>query len=245
MKLTQKGIVACYESDYAHHFKPTAFLDIAQQIAVKGAQSQDFSDDRVAAFGCVWVLARMTTRFEEPLYFDEEYSIDTWHRGLHGLYFVRDYQMWTPDGKVAVNGTSSWVLMNKETRRLSRDPEMFKLIPAEAQAPGAAIEELAGRVIMPKDLAPEKLGTHKVHYSDIDYNGHVNNVKYTVWALDYLPEELVFGKRLREVTINFNREARRGDFVDLYHVYEGSGKHIIEGKVGSEQIFIETLVFDE
>ena len=82
-----------------------------------------------------------------------------------------------------------------------------------------------------------------MNWSDVDYNGHANNVKYTVWVLDNLPQDLVFGHFLKEVTINFNKEARAGDTVTLYHT-ECDGAHIVEGRCGDHQVFIERLVFE-
>ena len=83
-----------------------------------------------------------------------------------------------------------------------------------------------------------------VRYSDVDHNEHANNVKYTVWAMDALPEELVYDHHVKELTINFNKEARPGDTVDLYHLQEADGSHIIEGRTGEHQVFIERLRFD-
>ena len=64
----------------------------------------------------------------------------------------------------------------------------------------------------------------------------------TAW-LDNLPQDLVCGHFLREVSINFNKEARRGDTVTLLHT-EADGSHIVEGRCGEHQMFIEKLSFD-
>ena len=83
-----------------------------------------------------------------------------------------------------------------------------------------------------------------MQWSDVDFNKHANNVKYTVWAMDALPEELVYGTWLKEHYINFNKEVRPGETVELYHA-ESDGAHIIEGRVGDHQAFITKLVFSE
>ena len=95
-----------------------------------------------------------------------------------------------------------------------------------------------------RGAALELLGTHTVRWSDIDYNQHANNVKYTVWAMDALPEELVNEKMVKELTINFNREARPGETVELWHALSPDGAHIIEGRTGDHQVFIERLLFE-
>ncbi len=242
-KYIEDGIVSCYMSDCHHLLRPESFLDLAQQLAVKAAQVQSFSDSALKKFNCAWVLARMRTRFEKSVRFDENIRLETWHKGLSGLYFLRDYRLLDSRGEVAVNSTSSWIVMNLDSRHICRDEEVLSLIPQEPQSPDSAIEEPCPRLAFPHGAELNRIGTHRVAWSDVDYNGHANNVKYTVWALDNLPPELVFGHSLSEVSINFNKEVRAGDTVTLYHA-EADGAHMVEGRSGDHQVFIEKLVFE-
>lgn len=243
-RYSEDSIVCCYMSDCHHLLRPESFLDMAQQLAVKAAQQLDFGDTKLKEHNCVWVLARMQTRFERKVRFDEKININTWHRGLDGLYFIRDYQLLDSIGRVAVNSSSSWIVMNAETRHICRDDKVMELIPAEAQSGDEAIPGTCPKIAFPKGAELREMGNHRVNWSDVDYNGHANNVKYTVWALDNLPQELVFGHFLREVTINFNKEVRPGETVTLYHA-EADGAHIVEGRSGERQVFIEKLVFED
>lgn len=241
-KYSHDSIVSCYMSDCHYLLRPESFLDLAQQMAVKAAQVQSFNDNALKSHGCAWILARMQVRFERKVRFDENIHLDTWHRGLDGLYFIRDYQLKDSEGQVAVNSTSSWIVMNLKSRRICREEEIMSLIPSGPQSQDKAIENPCPKITFPKGAELKELGTHRVNWSDVDYNGHANNVKYTVWALDNLPQDLVFGHFLKEVTINFNKEARAGDTVTLYHT-ECDGAHIVEGRCGDHQVFIERLVF--
>ncbi len=231
-------------SDCHHILRPESFLDLAQQLAVKAAQLENFGDARLKEHGCVWILARMRTRFEKKVRFDEKIRLDSWHRGLDGLYFIRDYQLTDSEGQVAVNSTSSWIIMNLESRRIYRGDDVMCLLPPDPQCEDRAIEEPCPKITFPKGAELREIGTHRVNWSDVDYNGHANNVKYTVWALDNLPQDLVFGHFLKEVSINFNKEARMGETVTLYHA-ESDGIHIVEGRSGDHQVFIEKLIFED
>lgn len=241
-KYFEDDLITCYRSDLNQVMRPDAFLDMAQQIAVMGAEHLDFGRRKMLEYGCAWVIARMHVKFEQKVYFDEKIRLSTWHKGMNGLYFIRDYRLEGPSG-VAVNSTSSWIVMNLQSRKICRDDEIMQIIPAGSQCSDSAIEANAPRITFPKNATPEELGAHTVNYSDIDYNGHVNNVKYTVWALDSLPRELVCGHFLRELSINFNKEARLGDSVMLLHT-ETDGAHIVEGRCADHQVFIERFVFD-
>ena len=78
-------------------------------------------------------------------------------------------------------------------------------------------------------------------FSDIDYNRHVNNVRYIGWAVDVLPMELLEEKPLRGLTINFNHEVHPGETVSLYLQENPSGEYFVEGRVEDRQAFIVRL----
>ena len=241
-KYSENDIISCYRSDSHSNMRPEAFLDMAQQMAVKGAQLLPFNDTALLEKGCVWVLARMKAIFDRVVPFDTQIRLDTWHKGRQGLYFLRDYTLSDHQG-VAVRSTSSWIVMNVQTRSLSRDEDVMNLLSVAAQSSDNAIEQACSKIIMPRGAEVSLIGKHRVRYSDIDKNGHTNNVKYTVWALDSLPSELVMGKRLKELSINFNKEALLDEEVEIFHCIKEDGAHISEGKSEGHQVFIEELIF--
>lgn len=243
-KFAQDLTVACYQVDSRHILRPSAFLDLAQHMAVYGADKLNFGDDQLNTYGCTWVLARQHVRFERPVRHKEPCRILTWHKGMQGLFFVRDYQLLGADGQPSVNSTSSWVVMNIAERRVARAEFLSEFTSTEPQSTDSAIAEPAAKVGLPRSEELQLIGTHVIRYSDVDYNLHANNVKYTVWAMDALPEDLVYNKELKELTINFNKEARPGETVELWHALAPDGAHIVEGRVDDHQVFIERLLFE-
>ena len=236
--------VPCYMTDPHARLRPTAFLDLAQNIAVQGADQLKFGDVELKAFDCAWVLARQHVRFERPVQHKESVKIMTWHKGPMGLFFLRDYLLLGDDGAPSVRSTSSWVVMNMTERRVVRNDFLSGIVSMDPQSPDHAIEEPAAKVVVPRGTVLERIGAHRVHFSDVDYNQHANNVKYTAWAMDSLPEELVYESTLKELTINFNKEARPGEVVELFHTLDPDGAHIVEGRVDDHQVFIERLLFE-
>ena len=242
-KFYEEVTATCYQVDRCKVLRPAAFLDMAQHMAVVGADKLAFGDEQLTPFGGAWVLARQSVHFERPFVHKERGRILTWHKGLQGLFFLRDYLLLGADGEPAVRSTSSWVVMNIAERRVVRPDFLSEIVSLDPQSPDHAIEEPAGKVVLPRDAAVTQIGEHVVRYSDVDYNQHANNVKYTVWAMDALPEELVNTKMVKELTINFNREARPGETVTLWHAVDADGAHIVEGRVDDRQVFIEKLLF--
>lgn len=84
-------------------------------------------------------------------------------------------------------------------------------------------------------------GEHTVSYSDLDLNGHTNNSRYVVWAMDCLPKE-VTDSPVKDIYINFVKETLPGDMVQLCAQNDGSTWYV-EGKVSDRTCFLVKAVF--
>ena len=83
-------------------------------------------------------------------------------------------------------------------------------------------------------------------WSDIDTNGHVNNVKYVVWALDALEYDFVKNNKVKELLVNFDSEVLPGQSVDLYRVVEQTPEGTncyVQGKVEGKTSFSVKITF--
>jgi len=241
-KITYSTEIPCFMADRHKLLRPVSFFDLAQQMAMVGGEYCGFGEAVLGKFGVVWVLARMDVKFLKPVHRDDKVTINTWHRGQQSIFFNRDYELLDENGERAVVGTSSWIVMNFETRRAVRADRIEGLEIGEAQNDERVMEEDAHKVVIPRGAELDKVGEHRVAYSDIDANQHVNNAMYIEWAMDVIPEEIVNSKPVSEVSINFIKEAVPGEVVDLYHL-ESDGAHFIEGRVGDAIIFTTRFVF--
>ena len=239
----QKLSVTTYMADVRNLLRPVSFMDLAQEIATVGAKQLHFDDSvTVAAANAVWVLARMRVCFRRMPVRYEDITLETWHKGICSVFFLHDYRVRDAQGEVLIDATSSWVIMEKDQRRMLRPDGLTDVIPPDPEQPGHALETPAGKIVVPRGATLEKVADHLVKYSDVDSNHHVNNTRYTAWAMDCLPDELTFTQTLKEIEINFNREARPGETVSLLHA-AADGAHYVEGLVGDSQVFICKMTF--
>lgn len=208
--------IPSYMVDRRLGLRPSSFMQYAEQMAMVGAQGLGFDDKSISSYGVVWILARMHFRYRRTPRREEEVIMDTWHKGMHGLFFVRDYRMCAASGETLVDATSSWILMDTSSRHLARVDELGDIVPASPQSQDNAIESPAPKLVLPKGMEMEYAGEHRVAYSDIDVNQHANNTKYIAWAMDALDLDVVSGRDVSDVYVNFNREAHPGETVSLY-----------------------------
>ena len=240
-KTVRRLKVTCYDTDVAHFLKPGSFMDLAQEMAYISADSLGFGYDDLQRYGTAWVLSRMHIVFPAMPRWRDEVELQTWHQGFEGPFYVRDFRMTGPDGTPAVLATSSWLIIDLATRRLLRRENLEGKLPLDTECHESAIEVPCGKVVMPRE-GVEAAGRHTVAYSDVDIIGHTNNAKYVVWAMDCLDYGTLASHRVRSIRINFNRETRPGETVELFRAPTAGG-WMVEGRVEGHSAFCAEILF--
>ena len=242
-KFIQNHTIPCFDTDAAWRLKPASFMNMAQEAAGQHAVHLGFGYDDLIVKNTAWILSRVNVKFIDTPKWREDVTLTTWHKGLNRLFFLRDFVVTDKEGRERVKATTSWLVLNLETRRLVRDPQLMEdgTICTEN-----AIEHPADKVVMPKEIEPEYVLEHLVAYSDIDTNAHANNAMYMQWAMDAVDYETASTMAVKEFTINFNHETKAGDRVALYRAEVRDGETLriyVEGKVGDVSAFTVEIIF--
>ncbi len=241
-KYIQEYTIPCYDTDASGRLKPASFMNLAQEAAGQHAVHLGFGYDDLIATNTAWILSRVHIRFVDTPMWKDDVVLTTWHKGANRLFFVRDFRLTDKEGRTRVEATTSWLVMNLETRRLVRDPQLRE----GSECLEDVIATPAGKVQMPKDVEPQLMFEHLVAYSDIDVNGHANNAMYMQWAMDAVDYDIASTRPVKEVTINFNHETKAGDVVALYKstIKTEDGRRVyVEGKVGDTSAFCVEIIF--
>lgn len=242
-KFTQNFTIPCYDTDASWRLKPTSFMNLAQEAAGLHAVHLGFGYDDLIVNNTAWILSRVHIEFLDTPKWRENITLTTWHKGLNRLFYLRDFILTDENGKERVKATTSWLVLNLETRRLVRDPQLMEEGTVNLEN---AIETPADKVQLPKDVEPVLAFEHVVGYSDVDMNGHANNAMYMQWAMDAVDYDIASARPVRELTINFNHETKAGDSVALYRyvVEQEDGLHVfVEGKVSDMSAFCVEMIF--
>ena len=243
IKYTKDLTIQCYETDASWRLKPASFMNFAQEAAGNHAVYLGFGYDDLIASNTAWILSRVHVEFVDTPKWKEDITLTTWHKGLNRLFFLRDFILTDKEGRTRVKATTSWLVLNLETRRLVRDP---KLMEDGTVCTENVIETPADKVQMPKDIEAVHVMDHIVAYSDVDMNAHTNNAMYMQWAMDAVDYDIASTMPVREFTINFNHETKPGDVVSIYkaRIIEDEGRRVyVEGKVDGQSAFCVEIVF--
>lgn len=185
-----------------------SLLNILQDAAWMHASHLGHGHQETFAGNTAWVLTRQKTVMKEWPHWGETVTIRTWVRPLQGPFAIRDFEILKGE-KIIGSCTTSWVLMNIETRSAI----LGKLdLPFEART-DFRLDYDARKVVIRDALEPR--AQFEVRNSDLDMNEHVNNTRYVQWILDSIPRTWHKEFILEEYEVNFLAETHSGDHVDI------------------------------
>ena len=68
-------------------------------------------------------------------------------------------------------------------------------------------------IALPSITRPDISKSFNVRMHDLDFNRHVNNSVYVVWALESISDEIIISHRPKEIIVNYLGESLYGDQV--------------------------------
>lgn len=187
--------------------------------------------------GFAMLVSRASFRIHRLPAENEEIVITTREEKPEAIQLVRIYEFKTTAGELLITGKSLWLFCDPETRRII-PVSKFNLRPApEVQNEHDCLEP--GKIKIPQEL--QKIGEQKILRSHLDANHHLTNSKYPDLITDFLPEEYA-SKQIKDIRLNYCKEAHLGDTVELWAAFE-EHKVIIAGKNNGQTCFESELYY--
>ena len=185
--------------------------------------------------GLAFLLSRVSMRMYEPLYANETITVQTWVCESRGLSFHRCFRI-LRDETVIAEAFTIWALLDLNAKKLLPVTEFPYDI--EPEAPLGA--EFSARVRFPAVSAMEAVGKRSIVYSDIDYNGHMNNTHYPNMLCDFTPE--ICRRRVTGVTLSFLHEATFGHELQVYRAQNGNDFlfRMMDGEISCIEALVKT-----
>ncbi|MGL4608013.1 MAG: acyl-[acyl-carrier-protein] thioesterase [Eubacteriaceae bacterium] len=210
MSIKSKEIkrVACYECDSQGKILPTAVLNYFQELSTNQSDSLGVGTDFLKAKKIAWFLVKYHVHFNEYPCYKEEVTITTQATAMDKFCGNRRFTIENSKGHEIVVGDTQWLLINRETEKMDRieDYKEFEVYECFNK------ESTFFKKLPPlKEASLER--NFDVRYLDIDFNNHVNHVKYLAWAIEVLPIEVVKTRTLKEAKIIYKAQGFYGDTI--------------------------------
>jgi acyl-ACP thioesterase len=189
-----------------------AVFDVFQEAAISHAEELGVGREALAVKRQGWVLSRMSVVMDSRPKWGETVTVRSWPRGADRLFAVRDYDIRGRDGRLLVRGRSGWIILDLDKRRPLRVQPLIEQFPSND-----GLDALTGT---PLGLETRenltKAGERRAAYSDIDYNGHVNNARYIPWIQDLTGAEILEKAGRIRFDINYLNEIKYGELIELW-----------------------------
>ena len=140
-------------------------------------------------------------RSYEPLFSGDSIDVETFTCGEKGFRHNRCFRV-LREGKTVAEATSQWALVNLSNGSLVKvEDTPYHIEPEEP----ITLLGVPARLKMPPLEKMELAGERRIVYSDIDYNGHMNNTRYPDMFCDFIPEMCT--SRVLGMVLSYRKEA--------------------------------------
>ncbi|KAL4192226.1 hypothetical protein AMTRI_Chr06g192880 [Amborella trichopoda] len=165
----------------------------------------------------IWVVTRINIQVDRYSAWGDVVEIDTWvdasgKNGMRRDWIIRDYHT----QQILTRATSTWVVMNRETRRLSKLPEQVReeIRPYYLERFAFSTDDTEKINKLNDDTAKNIRSGLVPRWSDMDMNQHVNNVKYIGWIFESVPMKVLEDYTLAGMTLEYRRECLLSHVLD-------------------------------
>jgi medium-chain acyl-[acyl-carrier-protein] hydrolase len=203
-----------FEKEYSIHVYETgpngklnlySLFNYMQDIASDHAIKLGFGRDDLMRDNCFWVLSRMYAEISTWPLWEEKIIIKTWPNGTDKLFALRNYEVNYVDGRHIASGTSSWLILDRTTKKIQRPESILSKYNRDLQ-PKSSPVRYATKIEAAGDEG-EQSRPFRVSVSDLDVNLHTNNVRYLKWVYDTYSLDFVNGNNPQSAEINYLAES--------------------------------------
>lgn len=187
-------------------------------VSMWGRSDEGFaSDPEMAKDGLIFVMTRMQIQIDEYPKWGDVVRFETWFAITGRMRASREWLIKDRDGNQIGRATSTWVTINMKTRRLGKVPDRTRerLAAFQYKEQNAFPDDMM-QLKLPDLVSNEEVDVkipQIARVSDMDMNGHINNVTYINWILETIPEEVRHDKRLFQIEIDYKNECTSGDLI--------------------------------
>lgn len=210
---TTRLTVDPFNTDFMRRWSWVTLGKTLLNAAENHANARGFGTKHLDGHHYSWVLSRLVIDMAQMPEAGQAVEVSTWIENIFHTFTTRDFAVRSGDGRTYGYAQSVWAIIDYDTRQP---------VPLEAARfqPYLAPEEPCP-ISRPAHMRPaddaDYVVTIPTRFSDIDFNGHVNSIRYVEHILDLFPlETYADGRNLRRLEMAYMTESRYGDTLSFF-----------------------------
>lgn len=191
-----------------------AVFQLFQEAAICHAENLGVGREDMARTGQAWILSRITVFVDRRPKYCETITVRTWPRGSEKLFAIRNYDIRDISDIPVVSARSGWIVLDTDKRRPLRPQSVMDNLPLN-EGLESLPPEAGGAAGLVERGNLQKTTERKALYTDIDYYGHVNNIRYIQWIEDTIDSQLLEKACKMRLDINYLNEILGGEVIEI------------------------------
>ena len=229
-------IISNNDVDNKFELKVPAIFRYFQDVALLATEEAKVDSISLSKKNIDWVITRMAVEIKRLPLCNEEIFVHTYPGKDMAMLYPRYFFITDKDNNVIIRASSIWALIDNSSRKVIVDRDVIAKLPMEQVDDQLPLPE---KIILPNDS--RFIETRKIHYSDLDFNTHMNNVRYVELLMDVHGSTFYKDKRVSSIVLNYIKEIKEKEAVDVYS--DASMPETISVNVDGELAFLGKVSF--
>ncbi|MFI3282074.1 MAG: acyl-ACP thioesterase domain-containing protein [Rikenellaceae bacterium] len=205
-------IIEQQNTDFTFRASISTLISNVLNVAGLDAEAKGFGVSALNEDNQTWVLSRFAIEVDYLPKVFEKIKITTWISDYHRLITTRNFTLSNEKGEIFGGAVSQWCMLDTNARRaidLSKLHENYN---------DYVLGEYGYPIDKPRRILavePSQTIVHRAVYSDIDFNKHVNALRYFDLMLDMLPIEMLAKANSLRVDLQYIHECYLADTLSV------------------------------
>ena len=229
-------LISNNDVDYQFRLKVANIYRYFQDVALFATIDLGVDSISLAKKNIDWVITRMDVEISRLPKCNEKITVCTYPGKDLAMLYPRFFFVLDENNKVIIRASSIWALIDAKERKVIVNRDVINKLPAETFE-----DELP---LPSKIQAKEKktfIETRKIHYSDLDFNCHMNNVHYVELLMDTHDSEFYKTNRPSFISLNYIKEIKEKDNVSVYS--DNNSPETLEVQVDGATSFLAKVTY--
>ena len=191
--------------------KISAIFRYFQDIALLATEDLGVDSISLSKRNIDWVITRMSVDIKRLPDCNEEVTVFTYPGKDMAMLYPRYFFVKDKKGEVIIRSASIWALIDNISRKVIVDREVISKLPGESVDDQLSLPE---KVAVQEELKFVEKRT--IHFSDLDFNSHMNNVRYVELLMDVHDSMFYETHKLSSLTLNYMKEIKEKEAVEIF-----------------------------
>lgn len=199
---TKSFFLAAGDTDYTAHLPLPMLLRRVIEVATLHANRLGIGYANLRPMGIGWVLSRLAVKMERWPGPNETYTFRTWVEGWTRMYSDRCFEISDGEGRVIGHVRTLWVCIDFRTRGIADLSALHGeryIAPEQPEMPVDRLRKLPSVSLSDASVVRD----HRFSYCELDFNGHVNTVRYAEAVLNLWPPQVYASNTVTAFEMDF------------------------------------------